>query len=296
MSMGGFERIGDVTCTVGESPVWAAGEAAWYWVDIVAKRIWRLDARSGALRHWNTSEMVGCISLARDGGLIGGMETGIFKLRLDEAQLAVEEKLAAPPGLKAGMRFNDGRCDRQGRFWAGTMVLDMAVARAEGELYRSSAGEAISAPVVSGLIVQNGLSWSPDGRTMYLSDSHPSRQLIWAFDYDTASGVPSRRRVFVDMNAHPGRPDGAAVDIDGCYWICANDAGCLLRFTPEGKLDRRIDVPMAKLSMCAFGGSDMETLLVTSIAAGKAEGDEWAGAVIAFRPGPKGMPETSFSA
>ena len=296
MSMASFERVGDVTCTVGESPLWAARESAWYWVDILARRIWRLDAASGALRHWNTSEMVACISLSADGGLIGGMETGIFKLRLEEAQLAVEEKLASPAELTAGMRFNDGRCDRQGRFWAGTMWLDMAAARPDGKLYRYTAGGAISAPVVSGLIVQNGLSWSPDGRTMYLSDSHPSRQLIWAFDYDTASGVPSRQRVFVDMNEHPGRPDGAAIDVDGCYWICANDAGCLLRFTPEGKLDRRIDVPMAKLSMCAFGGPSLDTLLVTSIAAGKAEGDAWAGAVIALRPGVKGMPESLFAA
>lgn len=293
--MSGFERVGDITCTVGESPVWSAREAAWYWVDIVAKRIWRLDAGSGALRHWSTSEMIGCITPTQDGALIAGMESGIFRLQLGEAQLAVQDKLATPAGLKAGMRFNDGRCDRQGRFWSGTMVLDMAAARAEGELYRYSARDGLSEPVVSGLIVQNGLSWSPDGRTMYLSDSHMSRQLIWAFDYDPVSGVPSRQRVFVDMNAHPGRPDGAAVDIDGCYWICANDAGCLLRFTPEGKLDRRIDVPMAKLSMCAFGGAGMDTLLITSIAAGKAEGDEWAGAVIALRPGIQGMPETPFS-
>jgi sugar lactone lactonase YvrE len=296
MSMAHIERIGELTCTVGESPLWAAREAAWYWVDIVARRIWRLDAVSGALRHWSTSEMVACIALHADGGLMAGMESGIFRLRLGEAQLAVEQKVAAPAALTAGMRFNDGRCDRQGRFWAGTMWLDMAAARAEGKLYRYTAGEGISAPVVSALIVQNGLSWSPDGRTMYLSDSHPSRQLIWAFDYDTSSGVPSRQRVFVDMNAHPGRPDGAAIDSDGCYWICANDAGCLLRFTPEGKLDRRIDVPMAKLSMCAFGGPGLDTMLVTSIAAGQAEGDAWAGAVIALRPGVTGMPESPFAA
>jgi sugar lactone lactonase YvrE len=296
MNMVSFERVGDISCAVGESPVWAAREAAWYWVDILARRIWRLDAASGALRQWSTSEMVACIAPRADGGLIGGMETGIFTLRLEDAQVAMEEKLASPAELTAGMRFNDGRCDRQGRFWAGTMWLDMAAARAEGKLYRYAAGEGISAPVVSGLVVQNGLSWSPDGRTMYLSDSHPSRQLIWAFDYDTASGVPSRQRVFVDMNAHPGRPDGAAIDVDGCYWTCANDAGCLLRFTPEGKLDRRIDVPMAKLSMCAFGGPSLDTLLVTSIAAGKAEGDAWAGAVIALRPGVKGMPESVFAA
>lgn len=292
--MSGIERIGDLSCMVGESPLWSGAESAWYWVDIPAKTIWHLDAGTGQLRHWQASEMIGCIALQQGGGLIAGLETGVFDIRLDGGPAAQERKLAQPAELVAGMRFNDGRCDRQGRFWSGIMVLDMAEARAEGHLYRYSAQDGISAPVVSNLIVQNGLSWSPDGRTMYLSDSHGSRRLIWAFDYDTDSGTPSAQRIFADLHAHVGRPDGAAIDVDGCYWICANDAGCLLRFTPEGKLDRRIDIPMKKPSMCAFGGDDMGSLLVTSIAAGKAEGDQWAGAVITLRPGVQGMPETAF--
>ena len=174
------------------------------------------------------------------------------------------------------------------------MCLDMAQARPEGHLYRYTHEDGISAPVVSGLIVQNGLGFSPDGRTMYLSDSHGSRQTIWAFDYDTGSGTPHGQRLFVDMKNHRGRPDGAAVDVDGCYWICGNDEGCILRFTPEGKLDRTIDLPMLKPSMCSFGGVGMDTLLVTSIAAGKAPGDEWAGATLLVRPGVCGVPETPF--
>ncbi len=297
-----IERVGAHACTVGESPVWSAREQAWLWVDIPARRIWRLDAASAALRSWSTPEMAACLSPTASGGIIAGMESGIFKVTLGENEgeggaeggVASIERLAAPAELKPGMRFNDGRCDRQGRFWSGIMVLDMAEARAEGHLYRYGSGEGISAPVVSNLIVQNGLGFSPDGRTMYLSDSHMSRQLIWAFDYDTDSGTPTRQRVFVDMNQYPGRPDGAAIDSDGCYWICANDAGRLLRFTPEGKLDRTIELPMAKPSMCAFGGKDLDTLLVTSIAAGKAEGDVWAGATVLLKPGVKGCAETAF--
>jgi sugar lactone lactonase YvrE len=174
------------------------------------------------------------------------------------------------------------------------MVLDMAEGRPDGHLYSYSTADGISKPVVSNLIVQNGLAFSPDGRTMYLSDSHPSRQLIWAFDYDQDSGVPSRQRVFVDMNQYPGRPDGAAMDSEGCYWICGNDEGKLHRFTPEGKLDRTIDVPMRKPSMLAFGGKDLDTLLVTSIAAGKKDGDQWAGATVLVKPGVKGFAEGVF--
>jgi len=193
------------------------------------------------------------------------------------------------------MRFNDGRCDRQGRFWAGTMVMDMAAARADGKLYRYDE-RGLSAPVLDGLLTQNGLAWSPDGRTMYLSDSHPRSQTVWAFDYDCASGVPSRRRVFIDMHQYPGRPDGAAMDTDGCYWTCANDAGLLLRFAPDGRLDRRIEVPMSKPAMCSFGGADLDTLLVVSISAVQPPGAPWAGTAILLRPGAQGTPEAMFRA
>ena len=288
-----LERVAGITCAVAESPVWD-GAGAWLWVDIPAKTVWRLDASTGHARKWTTPEMVACIAMADDGTLIAGMQSGMFSLTLGEAPDAAAQFLAAPPELKPGMRFNDGRCDRQGRFWSGTMYLDMAEARAEGQLFRYDAAAGMSAPVVSELMVQNGLGFSPDGRTMYLSDSHPQRQLIWAFDYDTDSGTPSRQRLFVDMNVHQGRPDGAAVDADGCYWICGNDGGRVLRFTPGGKLDRTIEVPMAKPSMCTFGGADLDTLLVTSISAGAPQGDTEAGTMVLMRVGVEGMPETPF--
>ncbi len=290
--MASVERVGGISCAVGESPVWWAAQDAWLWVDITARRIWRMQAETGVLRSWSTAEMVACLALARDGGVIAGMESGLFHLTLGEADQPVAKRLAAPPELLPGMRFNDGRCDRQGRFWSGTMYLD---GRPEGRLYRYADG-ALSAPVVSNLVVQNGLAFAPDGRTMYLSDSHASRQLIWAFDYDPDSGVASRQRVFVDMRSHPGRPDGAAVDTDGCYWICGNDAGCVLRFTPEGKLDRTVAVPMAKPSMCTFGGADLDTLMVTSISAGAPADDAWAGTTVLLRPGVTGIAETPFAA
>lgn len=290
-------RVGDIACTVGESPVWDAASGAWHWVDIPARRIWRLDA-AGQLRHWDTAEMAACIALragsSSGGGFIAGMESGVFALQLHDDGTVGAERLAAPPELGSGMRFNDGRCDRQGRFWSGTMWMDAAAARPSGCLYRYDA-DGISAPVVTGLVTQNGLAWSPDGRTMYLSDSHPTRQLIWAFDYDVDAGLPHDRRLFVDMHAHPGRPDGATVDVDGCYWIAGNDGGCLLRFTPAGKLDRRIDLPVSKPSMACFGGPDLDTFLVTSIAPGFTADDACAGAVLLVEPGVRGLPETPFS-
>ena len=282
---------------VGESPIWRADEAALYWVDIPAKQIHRLDVETKSLKSWSTDEMVGCIAFTRTGTLIAAMESGIFLLKLQAHARVASVTLAALAQPMANMRFNDGRCDRQGRFWAGTMHMDMAAAHAVGGLYRYTADDGLSAPYVQGLLTQNGLAFSPSGDLMYLSDSHPSVQKIWVFDYNIEMGIPSKQRLFVDMNQHPGRPDGAAVDIDGCYWTCANDAGQLLRFTPGGKLDRHISLPIKKPSMCAFGGKAFDTLYVTSIRP-QNEADlvdqPHAGAVFAVNVGTQGLPETDF--
>jgi sugar lactone lactonase YvrE len=131
---------------------------------------------------------------------------------------------------------------------------------------------------------------------MYLSDSHPNVQQIWAFDYDIDNGTPSNRRLFVDMHHFLGRPDGAAVDAEGCYWICANDVGLIHRFTPDGRLDRSLAVPVKKPTMCAFGGSRLDTLFVTSIRpADDHDEQSLAGGVFALNPGVQGLPEPLFN-
>jgi sugar lactone lactonase YvrE len=278
--------------------VWRAAEAALYWVDIPARRIHRLHVESGRKTSWAAPEMVACFAFGADGTVIAGMESGIFSLDLTLDGQVHAKPLAAPVFPMAGMRFNDGRCDRQGRFWAGTMHMDIPAAHAVGELYRYTSEQGLTGPVQRALLTQNGLAWSPTGDLMYLSDSHPLSQLIWVFDYDVATGTPRNKRVFVDMNLHPGRPDGAAVDADGCYWTCANDAGQLYRFTPAGKLDRSIAVPVRKPTMCAFGGETLDTLYITSIRPRKEadlEGQPLAGAVFAVHPGVKGLPEPEFA-
>ena len=288
------EQVHGVSCAVGESPVWHADEQAWYWVDIPARRIWRLDYAAGSTRYWTAPEMVACIAPRAAGGLIAGMETGIFAVELLDDGTVRAERLAAPPELAPGMRFNDGRTDRQGRFWSGTMWMDMAAALPIGRLYRYDAA-GLSAPLVSGLVTQNGLAWSPDGRTMYLSDSHPTRRRVWTFDYDIDAGVPYNRRLFADMAAYTGRPDGATMDSDGCYWVAGNDGSSLLRFTPAGKLDRELQLPVAKPSMPCFGGPDLDTLLITSIVQPGREDDVLAGAVLLVRPGVTGVAEVAFA-
>ncbi|KAF1024201.1 MAG: 6-deoxy-6-sulfogluconolactonase [Pseudomonas sp.] len=287
------ELIVDARNAVGECPVWVPEEDALYWVDIPNGGLQRWSAASGHVQAWKAPQMLACIARTRRGNWVAGMESGFFQLtahndgNLDTAPLA---SVAHP---RADMRMNDGRCDRQGRFWAGSMVQDMAANLAEGRLYRFASGQAPHVQL-DGFITPNGLAFSPDGRTMYLSDSHPLVQKIWAFDYDIDSGTPSGQRLFVDMQTLPGRPDGAAVDADGGYWICANDAGLVHRFTPDGRLDRSLAVPVKKPTMCAFGGSRLDTLFVTSIRDDHSE-QSVAGGVFALNPGVTGLPEPTFA-
>ena len=260
------ELILDARNATGESPVWSTTEQALYWVDIPAKRLHRWSPADGKEQSWQASQMLACIAQTGNGNWIAAMENGLFAITPHADGSLNSRLLASVTHALPGMRFNDGRCDRQGRFWAGTMVMNMAAGAPVGAMYRYNADQAEPLKAqLQGFIVPNGLAFSPDGNTLYLSDSHPDVQKIWAFDYDTDSGTPHNRRLFVDMTQHPGRPDGAAVDADGCYWICGNDAGLIHRFTPEGKLDRSLAVPVKKPAMCAFGGADLDTLFVTSI-------------------------------
>ncbi len=282
----------DARNAVGESPVWLAAEQALYWVDIPARKLLRWQAADGRVAEWSAAQMLGCVAPRQAGGWLCAMETGGFQMHAGAHGLLEGDRIAAADHAGPGMRFNDGRCDRQGRLRAGTMLMDMMQAAPVGVLLGLDAQGGLHR-LASNLIVPNGLAFSPDGRTMYLSDSHPASQQIWAFDYDIEAGTPSRRRLFVDMKPLPGRPDGAAVDEEGCYWICANDAGMVHRFTPAGKLDRSLALPVKKPAMCAFGGPGLDTLYVTSIRPDNVDlaDQPLAGGVFALHPGVRGLPE-----
>ncbi len=315
------ELVLDARCATGESPVWRADEQALYWADIPAGMLHRWAA--GAHRQWRAPEMLACMAAVQEDAegssssgagrgaatarrWIAGLESGLFLLQMPAGEAAAAgdalgARLLAPAAhARSGMRFNDGRCDRQGRFIAGTMLQDMSAAARVGRVHRfgpQEAAQGVLADLALGdLIVPNGIAFSPDGRTMYLSDSHPEVQAIWAFDYDTDTGTPHGRRLFADMRPLPGRPDGAAVDADGCYWICGNDAGLVHRFTPDGRLDRSLAVPVKKPAMCAFGGPALDTLYVTSIRPSGIDLSDQplAGGVFALRPGVQGLPEPAF--
>ena len=282
-------------CQVGESPIWHAVEQALYWVDIEGRAVHRADA-AGQHRQWAVAERIGCIAVHAQGGLLAAMETGLFHLTHQADDTLAAARVQPVEFPLPDMRFNDGRTDREGRFWVTSMVRNMAAASPAGALFRYAQGQFTATPV-RGLRTGNGLGFSPDGRVMYLSDSHPTVQKIWAFDLG-GDGEPTGQRLFVDMQHHSGRPDGAAVDADGCYWICGNDAGLVHRFTPDGRLDRSLAIPAAKPAMCAFGGSRLDRLYVTTIApATPVSGYDaaLAGAVFVLNPQCTGLVDTVFA-
>ena len=288
--------VSDLRDQVGESPVWSVAEQALYWVDIEGRQIRRYDWALRSVQSWATDERIGSIVLREGGGLVAGMESGVFEIDLPAGDPHATERLLFPMTFpQAGMRFNDGRCDRDGRYWVSTMVRDMSLAAAVGSLYcvtRAGIGE----PRVSGLITGNGLAFSADRRHLFVSDSHPNVQTIWRAPL-SGDGTMGEREILVDMKPLPGRPDGAAVDEDGGYWICANDGGQVHRFTSGGKLDRSIAVPVSKPSMCAFGGPDLDQLFIASIQPPRpVEGYDAArdGALFVTRPGGRGIAEVPF--
>lgn len=292
--MPAYEVIAIGPDRVGESPVWDARLQALWWVDIEAHRVRRWTQATGELRDWTLPERIGCLALAEDGRVIAAMESRIVAARLGEDGSVALQDLAQLTHPAAGMRFNDGRCDASGRLWVGSMLMDQSQGLALGGLYCLDE-RGLSGPHVQGLHTANGSAFSPDGRTFYLSDSHPRSQQVWAFDFDLAAGTLSARRSFLDMREMAGRPDGAAVDAQGNYWICANDAGQVDCISPQGVLLRSVAVPFPKPAMCCFGGPDLGTLFVTSIVPAQPAPGELSGAVVALRPGATGLPEPRFS-
>jgi sugar lactone lactonase YvrE len=281
----------DIKADLGECPVWSGEEQALYWVDIPNGRLNRFTPASGANDVWTFSEPIGSFALCTDGGVLVALKSGVWRYDLKTRQ---STRLARPEPHLPDNRLNDGRCDAQGRFWVGSMEEPVNPDRRQGTLYRFDADRRMT-PMVHDLFVSNGLAFSPDGRTLYHSDSYAAVRTIWAWDLDPDDGAIRNRRIFVDTHGMPGRPDGGAVDADGCYWTAANDGWELVRFTPKGQIDRRIKLPVAKPSMLAFGGPRLDIIYVTSIRpASGLDQPPQAGSLFAVAAGVTGLPEPRF--
>ncbi len=280
---------------LGECPLWSDREQRLYWVDIEGQAIHRYDPATGIDEQRSVPGRPGSIALtAHIGRLLVAMGHRLVFFDWERGS-SRDWIMLEPDGT--GNRLNDGRCDPAGRFWVGSMFDPAASLRFTGMLHRV-APDGTAVIVRSGVGVANGLAFSPDGRTMYFADT--PRETVWAYDYDVDTGVAVNERVFLDFGALPGRPDGACVDQDGCYWIACVYGWSVIRVTPNGTIDRRISLPVEKPTMPAFGGPGMSTLFVTSIGAGgsrpNAPGQPDAGGVFATSSGTRGLIEPCFGA
>ena len=279
---------------LGESPVWHPGERVLYYCDIPGKRLQRFDPATGELRHWEFDTEPASLAPMMNGSLLLAMRDGLWSF---DPRSGSRTLMVKAPYDTAVERFNDGKCDPQGRFWVGTIYEPRQPALAslrcliDGKLVNK----------VSGLTVSNGLAWSPNGRTMLWSDT--KAHTIYAADFDPVSATLSRQRVFASfepkiaggsLEQYGGRPDGAAMDADGCCWVAMFEGQRLIRLSPDGELIAEVPLPVRCPTMPCFGGADLKTLYVTTSRENRAASElihqPLAGCVLQWRVDVPGLP------
>lgn len=280
----------DATC--GESPMWSAAEQVLYWTDNVGNRVHRSDPRSGRDESFAVEHNVTDIVLRAGGGLVVTLAKSFACYDPPAGGL---QPFAEVEGDRPRNRFNDGKVDRRGRYWAGSMN-DEDWQEPSGAVYRVGP-DGVPHRVLDDVVCANGLGWSPDDRTFYCGESF--RYAIFGYDFDADTGALSGRRVFAEAGRDGGFPDGLTVDADGGVWSVHNGAGRVVRYAPDGQVTHVADMPVPQPTSCIFGGSDLGILYVTTSRQGLDPGQlarfPRSGSVFAVRPGMAGLPEPLFA-
>lgn len=289
-----FQALPLAPSLLGESPFWHPGEAALYWCDIPGRRLNRWHPGRAEYRHWDFESEPACCAPVPGGSLLLGMRDGLFNF---DPRSGERTLLAAPPYDPREERFNDGKADPQGRFWASTIYEPRSAPKAG--LYRWAEGrlDRMAGDATTG----NGLAWSPDGRTLYWADTRAHQ--IRAYDFDPREGRLSNARSFAAfapraegqaLASYGGRPDGAAVDSEGHYWVAMFEGQRLLRLRPDGSVERRLALPVRCPTMPCLGGDDGRTLFVTTARenrpADELAAQPLAGCVLSLRVHVPGLP------
>ncbi len=283
------KRIGATTDILGEGPIWCEQDETLYWVDIRGRAVRRHRPHTGETTSWAMPDMPGSLALCEQGRLMVALRTGLHRFNLGTGALEMQ---APTPERNPDLRFNDGKVDPQGRFWVGT--LNHTARLPQGSLYRYEPEQGFQR-VLDGITIPNSLCWSPDGRTMYFSDSWI--HTLWAFPFDPDTGALGERRVLTRTKA-PAVPDGAAIDAEGCLWFAAHDGWRVVRCAADGTILREIELPVQLPTAVAFGGSGLRTLFVTtktySLEPDALARQPLSGALLALDPGVAGRPEPRF--
>jgi sugar lactone lactonase YvrE len=288
--MSSIECVVDSRAQLGEATLWDPIAQVLWWVDIKQRLIHRYDPQTRRNDSFAAPQDLGCLGVRAQGGLVVTMADGFWFF--DPARGSFTP-ITDPEADRPENRFNDGKPDRQGRFWAGTMH-DSAAGKT-GALYRLDPDLSCHR-IVAGVVCANGLAWSPDSRTMYFADSF--EHSVWAFDFDPGSGAVANRRVFIDLREAGEMADGATVDAEGCYWVTIPFTGKVCRYDPDGRLMRSIRLPTDLPTCCGFGGRDLDILFVTTAILGRdaaaLNGQLHPGGLFALDVGVKGLPEAAF--
>ncbi len=286
-----LELVLDAGAEVGESPVWDAEGGELLWVDIPRGLVHRLDPDTGRDVPLPVGQPVGAVALRAPGGLVLALRDGFGLLDSGSREVSIVQGVETD---RPGNRMNDGKCDRAGRFWAGTMAVDETPHA--GALYRLDPDLRVR-QVVPDATMPNGLDWSLDERTLYYVDTFD--QGIDIFDYDPERGGLANRRPLVDISPADGLPDGLTVDSEGFLWVALWGGSAIRRYAPDGRLDTVVELPVTQVTSCTFGGADLDELYVTTASAGL-QGEDLrrqplAGGVFRFRPVTQGRPPGMFA-
>jgi sugar lactone lactonase YvrE len=297
-------QVVETGAILGESPVWSPAESVLWWLDIKAPALHRYDPDTGKDDSWPLPQETGSIVLRKGGGLVGALRGGFAFLDVgDPGEPVGTDWIGDPEPDRPLNRLNDGRADRQGRFWAGSMhdpdgPPETYFEREPVGAFHRLDPDGTMHRMIDGILVSNGLCWSPDGKTMYAANS-PTR-IMRAWDYDPATGDIENERVFASFPEEDGRgtPDGAIVDAEGGVWVAEFRASRVTRLTPDGDVDRMIALPASRVTCPMFGGPDLATLYVTTakimLSPEELAREPLAGALFAIDAGVAGLPEVAF--
>jgi L-arabinonolactonase len=243
--------------TTGECPAWSIEEQRLYWLDIEKSELWRYDPETGETKVWKTPERAASFAFREKGGLLVAFESCLAFWDPETGKMAKIKDFE--PDL-ATTRTNDGRCDRQGRFIVGG-IDESGKFEKISNVYRVGKDSSVH-KIISGVACANSICFSPDGRVMYFADS-PNRE-IWAYDYDPHTGDLSNQRIFTEFSDQPGMPDGSIVDSEGYLWNAQWSGHRVVRYRPDGTVERVISVPAKNVTCLAFGGKNLDVLYVTT--------------------------------
>ena len=270
----------------GEGPVWEVRAGLLHWVDMLAGDVMSWQPPDGQIERQHVANVAAAIRPRRDGGLVVATQRGFALLETGSNRVIPLATAFEDPSL----RMNDGGCDPQGRFYCGSMAYDSTPGR--GSLYRLDLDHAVQV-ILRGATVSNGLVWSLDGSTVYYIDT--PTQHVDAFDFDATEGRFSNRRTVVEIARSEGEPDGMTIDADGCLWVAMWGGGAVHRYTPQGRLDAVVDLPVSQVSACTFGGPNLDELYITTSRLGLGDREPQAGALFVSRPGVGGVPAHEYA-